>query len=84
MTITDEQLDKLERYAHPKTDDGRVIRRLVEELRVGAKNMGHLRRERDQLASDLASVTLAVGELGYKIARDGADVLLVPIEEGAT
>jgi len=81
--ITNDQLDKIERHAHPRTSDGKIIRRLIFELRAGAANFARVKREHGALATTVADLTLAVGDLGYRVERDGAAVVLVPISPAA-
>lgn len=78
--LTDDQLAKIERYAHPKTQDGKLIRRMCRELRTGTENYRRVCRERDQHAAIAADLVLAIGDLGYRVERDGGQVMLVPLD----
>lgn len=87
--ITDEQLTKIERHAHPKTREGKMVLRLAEELREGARHYGHLQQRYDDARAYLDALERALERIGYQVERATEDlgeglreiVRVTPIEE---
>lgn len=80
--LTDEQLDRIERHAHPRTNDGKLIQRLCRAVRTGAENYARVSRERDLANEAAAQLVLAIGDLGYRIEMGDGEVTLVPADGG--